>query len=351
MKTTDPSSARRPIITLVDKIGWFGRYTGYEALAEFISSPVVRVIPRRNLFARIVGKLYSTIKRWPPRNQATTFSELELLLRWKRQPGAIAHVLYSEDHLRFFTRWERAPRTWVATIHIPPSQWSEERLAHLCHVQSAIMLYQRDIAFFEQFTGAGRIRFVHYGVDVDFFRPATTHRTDRLLFAGAYLRNPPMLARVIQRLHALHPELRFDLLVPMHARSQAGFEKIEKHPAVTWHARLSDEQLRKLYQDSYLLLLPMNESGANTAVVESLACGLPIVTTDVGGIRDYGGGTIFPVVKNDDDDAMVALVEQYLEKPDWREQVAAECRRFAENTLAWSLIAQRHLRAYEELAK
>ena len=349
MKTTDPSSARRPIITLVDKIGWFGRFTGYEALPQFISGPVVRVTPRRNLFARIVGKLYCTIKRWPPQNHATTFSELELLCRWRRKPGAIAHLLYGDFHLRFFTRWERAPRTWVSTIHLPPSQWSAENLNCLRHVQSAIMLYQRDIAYFEQFTGAGRIRFVHYGVDVDFFRPAATHSTHRLLFAGAYLRNPPMLARVIQRLHVAHPELRFDLLVPMHARSQAGFETIEKHSAVTWHAGLSDEDLRKLYQDSYLLLLPMNESGANTAVVESLACGLPIVTTDVGGIRDYGGGSFFPVVKNDDDDAMVALVEQYLQEPVWREQVAAEGRRFAESTLAWPLVAKKHLDAYEEL--
>jgi glycosyltransferase involved in cell wall biosynthesis len=340
-----------PICILEDKIPWFGRHTGYEALPQFVMGSVMQVRPRNTLFARVFGKLYSMWKRWPARSQAATFSELELLWRWRRQPGAIAHTLYGEEHLRFFTRWNRAPRTWVATIHLPPSQWSEERFEHLRHVQSAILLYQRDIAVFEQFTGEGRIRFIHHGADVDFFRPAVTHSADRLLFAGAYLRNPPMLARIIQRLHTSHPGLRFDLLVPIHARSQPGFETITNHPAVTWHAGLSDEQLRSLYQQSLLLLLPMNESGANTAVVEALACGLPIVTTDVGGIRDYGGGSIFPVVKNDDDDAMVALVEQYLEKPDWREQVGAECRRFAENTLAWPLIAQRHLRVYEELAK
>ena len=338
------------VFTLVDKIGWFGRYTGYEALPQNLPCDVSCVRPRAGRLVRIVGKLYSLLKRWPPRSQAATFAELELLYRWRRKPGAIAHTLYGEQHLQFFTRWGRAPRNWVTTIHLPPSQWSDEMLGQLRHVQSAILLYQRDIAFFGQFTGEGRIRFIHHGADVDFFTPAATHSTDRLLFAGAYLRNPPMLARVIHRLHASHPGLRFDLLVPMHARSQAGFEAIVNHPAVTWHAGLSDEQLRSLYQQSFLLLLPMNESGANTAVVEALACGLPIVTTDVGGIRDYGGGTVFPLVKNDDDHAMIALVEQYLERPAWREQVATECRSFAESTLAWPLIAQRHLDVYEELA-
>ena len=58
----------------------------------------------------------------------------------------------------------------------------------------------------------------------------------------------------------------------------------------------------------------MSDSGANNAIVESLACGLPVITTDVGGIRDYGGGTIYPVVANEDDDGMIGLVEQYLSK-------------------------------------
>jgi len=36
--------------------------------------------------------------------------------------------------------------------------------------------------------------------------------------------------------------------------------------------------------------MPMKSSGANNAIVEALACGLTVVTTDVGGICDYGGG-------------------------------------------------------------
>jgi glycosyltransferase involved in cell wall biosynthesis len=95
----------------------------------------------------------------------------------------------------------------------------------------------------------------------------------------------------------------------------------------------------------------MNDSGANTAVVEALACGTPIVTTDVGGIRDYGGETLFPVVPNDDDDAMISLVNRYLKDPAWRTSTGQICRKFAETRLAWPLVAQQHLKIYEALAK
>ena len=121
-------------------------------------------------------------------------------------------------------------------------------------------------------------------------------------------------------------------------------------PQVRWHRNLSEEQVRQLYQDSYLLLMPMQDSGVNTAVVESLASGLPVVTTDVGGIRDYGGGTVYPIVKNNDDEAMVELVEQYLADASWRNEIARKCREFAEQNLAWSLIARKHLEAYRELS-
>jgi glycosyltransferase involved in cell wall biosynthesis len=73
------------------------------------------------------------------------------------------------------------------------------------------------------------------------------------------------------------------------------------------------------------------------------------VTTDVGGITDYGGGTVFPVVANNDDDAMFGLVEQYLSNPGWRDEAGRKNRQFAEETLAWPQIAQKHLHAYQEL--
>ncbi len=159
-----------------------------------------------------------------------------------------------------------------------------------------------------------------------------------------------MLVRVVKRLAANIPDLRFDLLVPQHHRKSPALTPLLNHPAVTWHAGLNDEQLRELYQKSYLMLLPMNDSGANTAVVEALASGLPVVTTDVGGIRDYTGGDVLPVVVNNDDDAMIALVEQYLAKPDWRDEIGQRCRQFAEQKMAWPLVAQKHLEAYRKFS-
>jgi glycosyltransferase involved in cell wall biosynthesis len=215
------------------------------------------------------------------------------------------------------------------------------------------VLYERDISFFEKYVGPGRVKFIHHGADTEFFslEPSKLRTPPRILYGGVYLRNEPMLVRVVKRLSQTIPELRFDFLVPQHHRNSASLAPLLEYPTVTWHNGLNDEELRTLYQQAYVMLLPMNDSGANTAIVEALSSGLPIVTTDVGGIQNYGGGSIFPTVANNNDDEMISLTEQYLGDRRWRDHISVKCRRFAESDLAWPLVAKRHFDIYQELAQ
>lgn len=306
--------------------------------------------PRRGQLARYLGSAYARLQGRYGRG-AADLSELEF--RWRRRVSRpdTSHTVYMEPHLNLLRAWPKAPKDLIGTIHLPASVWKPEQCQLLSRLASALVLYQRDIPFFEKYVGRERVKFIHHGADADFFKPDSSKvgKPPRILYSGVYLRNEPMLARIVEQLAEKMPELRFDLLVPLHHRKSPALGPLLNHPAVTWHAGLNDEELRALYQRSYLMLLPMNESGANTAVIEALSSGLPIVTTDVGGIRDYGGGTIFPIVANNHDDGMITLIEQYLSKPGRRDETSRKNRQFAEETLAWPLVAQKHLQAYREL--
>ncbi len=354
--TTQKATSRSaPAVCLGQRLYWYGSHTGYytqipKALAAL--DPRTRTVyQRKGLLPRVVGKAFSTLYGWPPRNQSETCSEIEFLASYLWNPTRPHHILSLEEHLNILTFWNKAPLSLIGTIHLPPAVWRPRDLDRLHRLSSAIVLYRSDFAFFEPYVGKGRLRFVRHGVDTTFFKPAKDKPSGppRLFFAGQFHRNTLMLQRVITTLLKRHPSLRFDLLVNPNARDQPGLPELAKLDAVTWHQGVSDEALRSLYQNATLLILPMSHSGANNAVVEALACGLPVVTTDVGGVRDYGGGEVFPLVANDDDAAMVALVERYLDEPPWHAQVSRACRAFAEANLPWSLVAQQHRQAYAEL--
>jgi glycosyltransferase involved in cell wall biosynthesis len=347
------------VIYLANQTPWFGAHTGYEMLPGCIAALGIKTrsyVPAETIPRRMAGKAVSLLRGHGRIRQGDAFAraQLEVALRGNKQ--RLGHILHGEAHMPFWR--DVAPpllRRSILTLHQPPSHIGEERLQALAPYRYLIVPWRGACDCFASRMTDGAVRFILHGVDVDFFTPAPPkNRGDdsappRALFSGLHLRNTRMLSRIILNWKRHRGDLHFDLLIPPQGRTLPGLDELRALPNVTWHAGLSDAQLRDLYRQAHFLLLPMQDSGANTAVVEALACGLPIITSDVGGIRDYGGGALFPVVKNDDDDGMMALMEDYLARPAWRNEVGARLRAFAETELQWPAIARQHLDFYREI--
>lgn len=342
------------IVYLINYIPWFGTHTGYERLPSHVEKADVRIRlfrPPPGWLPYALGKMASLLRGHGQQPQNEAFSRIQAEWALRTDKRRLAHLLYGERHLCF---WKDAPfsvrKRTVLTLHQPPSVWNAVETKSLSFYQHLIVLWQKDVDWFQSHLGQGVVSFIHHGVDIDFFSPANPAPAPgakiRLLYAGVHLRNLPMLGRVIRILSQRRTDIQFDLLVPVARRGHPALAELQNNKQVTWHANLDDEQLRDLYRQAYLMVLPMDDSGANTAIIEAISCGLPIVSTDVGGIRDYGGGTVFPVVDNNDDDAMIGLIEDYLTRPALRDEVSARCRSFAETKLAWPLIVQKHLDVY-----
>lgn len=340
---------------------WYGGHSGfYSQLPKhlaFLGERVQTLWPKRNLATKAFGKLIAWKHSFPARDQSLTWVEWKFHSSIERNRGVMHHALNLEANLPLLAYWKQAPRNLIGTIHFPRELWTKGMLNHLKRLSSAIILYQKDLAFFENIIGSGRIRYVPHGVDTDYFIPGLAQDASgniEVIYTGQFYRNFEMATRVVLRLAAKNPKVIFHFVVPEQypgqARSMPYFQSIAAHPAVKWHSGISSDELLALYQRCLLMLLPVDASGANNAIVEALACGLPVVTTDVGGIRDYGGGTVFPVVPNNDDDAMVSVLERYITDRNWQRDISLRSRAFAEQNLAWPLVARKYLNACHELA-
>ena len=341
------------LLLLDHSFAWFGKHAGIGQLGQNLSlngCPNKVIRPRRGILARIAGKAYSAWMRHPNRDQALAASECEFALRMRlaRSPG---HVLILEDHIRFLSPPSKHAR-WIGTMHLPRRCWKESDLEYLRALPEVIVLSENVRDEFSDIFNRSQIKVLPHGVDTDFFRPWAASREARprkFIFVGAWLRNTAMLARVIPEISRRFPDVIFDLVVPLFARQDPAIRQLSSEPSVRWYHNLSDEDLRTRYQTSTAMLMPMEDSGANNAVVEALACGLPIITTDTGGIRSYGGGEVFPLVKNNDDAACLGLAEAYLNQPEFAARIGRECRAFAETRLAWEIAAKEYIAAYQSL--
>jgi len=336
---------------LSNKISWFGKYSGYECLTNYFPSYIKTelTIPKDDFFNKLIGKLKQKIKRWNNIRPSEIFAEIQFFNKLFK--ASASHILYLESHIHCLEKHHNSANL-IGTIHLPFKRWKPENLKRLAFLANAIVLYEEEIPLFSKFIESHRIHYIKHGVDIDFFKPGSKEvvEKNKILFIGHYLRNFNMFYEVY--LHLIEDKsrkLEFHFIIPSFFRDLPDVRRLVMLPNVFFHEGLSDEDLLNFYQTSYVLLMPMEDSGANTAIVQAIATGLPIITTNVGGIKSYGGGDIFPIIEQNDVIGMVNLFEKYYKDELLRNQITIQQRKFAVEHLDWKIIVQKHIMVYKSI--
>ena len=268
----------------------------------------------------------------------------------------LIHIAFIENNLRLLARhWARGGARCVGTAHQPAGWWrTRHRHPEIVAGLDALIVTSSELkAYFEEFL-PGRVHLVLHGADTDFFRPAPDAfegpvDPPRCLFSGVWLRDLTTLERVIDRVVAKHSEIRFDLVVPTTRRDSPELQRIGRHNRVAWHTDLPDTALRDLYGRASMLLLPLLDSAANTTLVESIACGLPVITTDVGGAHDYTDPSFADLLPPGDVDGTVDAVLRLAEDREAQCTRSRAARAFAERVLPWQPALERTTEIYRDV--
>lgn len=112
---------------------------------------------------------------------------------------------------------------------------------------------------------------------------------------------------------------------------------------------VSEAEKRDLLSDASMYVLPTYAEGLPIAILEAMAGGNAIVSTDVGSIAsvvDEGNGA---VVEPGDVDALAAAMEAILREPAETSRMCAESRRRVESDYAWGTVADELVSLYNRL--
>jgi glycosyltransferase involved in cell wall biosynthesis len=205
------------------------------------------------------------------------------------------------------------------------------------------------------------VRVIYNGVSSSFHLPATpTNKTDdptrprTLLYVG---RSDPYknLTVLIEALARARPSLPFPLQLkiigppdPRYPEAGMQVDTLGLKGAVNWVGYQATNTLIQAYQDADAVILPSRYEGFGFPVVEGMACGTPVICSDIPVLREIGGEAA-TYATLDSAPALAECIRCVLTTPELRNRMIPlgfeQARRFT-----WTQAARQTIALYQELA-
>lgn len=227
-------------------------------------------------------------------------------MRWIRQNGGIAFLdawtSHPEEHWNLIAAEQRR---WKSSCP-PASRYYQDRTVE--SVAAADYIFTSSTFVRQSFLKRGydpqRLLFCPYPVDLEMYRPPPEPRSANRPFTilhtgGLSLRKgTPYLLEAFRLIRKEVPDAV--LRVKRHIRNDVvDIVRRNADLPIEWSGQLDWAEHVRRYQTSDLLLFPSVEDGFAFVVAESLACGLPVVTTPNTGasdlIRPGENGEVVPI--------------------------------------------------------
>ena len=118
---------------------------------------------------------------------------------------------------------------------------------------------------------------------------------------------------------------------------------------IIFSGKKNQDTLQYYYSAAEIVVMPSNYESFGMVALEAMACGTPVIATQVGGLQHLvkDGVTGFTIPHNDPD-ALEQKISQLICNPGLREQLKDNCVEYA-RTYSWDVITSRIISLYHSI--
>ncbi len=281
-------------------------------------------------------------------------AEIKALRKCWQKKVDIVHYMDGEHSAQYLPWLCKLPRKIrpkiVATYHQPPelldSLTCKKVISMLDHVT---VVSHEQIPYFQGLLPSDKITVILHGINVDFFRPRNTPKTGgvfRCITVGHWLRDFKAIREVAKKL-VEYKNIEFHVVTSeLTGPRQTGLEGLTN--VILYRNTLDDAGLLEQYQQADILFLPLLQSTANNALLEGIACGLPVISTLLPSVKAYLPGKEAILIKDNDPKQFIDVISDLFRNSDNCRNMAQEARKRAEE-LDWRNIAPQYEAVYSKL--
>lgn len=205
-----------------------------------------------------------------------------------------------------------------------------------------------------------RIRIAPLPINTDFFKPSGAKKIlgKNVLFTGRLevRKGVGVLADAIPLVFKEMPEATFTFIGKDNYSERFGMslkdlilKKSGKPLQVTFHDHMSRGKLMEYYRESSLCVIPSVWENFGYTVLEAMACGTPVVTTDKVGITEYfdQGGVV--KVPSENAPALAQAIISLLKNEELLQKLRTKARMTAELYFSRAAVSRHYERYYEDI--
>jgi len=324
--------------------------SGYSRLSDFMEvQPVYGATRFPYRLAKLISSFHAQNKGIY--NTRSVLKEWELFSEMKRKNKIpqVIHYLNAERDVRHIVKNRQyfSNTTFCGTFHKPPEVLKNTiaNTSVLKNFHGAIAVGINQVDFLKEWLQNDNIQFIPHGIDTSFFRPSDEPLEEKnILFVGQHLRDFETFNESIKVILLKDQDVRVDVVL-----NKAYAKNIISNTRIRIHSGVNDLELLALYQKATLLFLPLHDVTACNSILESLSCGLPIITSDIGGNSEYLKGTENILVPKQDTEACISALSEVLNDHDKILKIGLSSREKALE-YDWKIISKQILDFYLKLS-